>query len=368
MKALNVGIIGCGNILEAYMKGSQIFNQFKIKGCADLYPQKAQEAGDKYGIKAYNTVEDLLNDKDIELVINLTVPKAHGEVDKAILNSGKHVFSEKPLGVDLKEAGEVLELAEKKGLLVGCAPDTFMGGGLQTTIKLIEDGWVGDVFAVKVNIIGGGPDNWHPNPEFFFQPGAGPLLDIGPYYIHALIAMFGPVKTVEGVSFIGNDTRYLTSPPERRGDVIKVETPTTNFGIYTFSCGVKCNFSCSFDCYGGTKGAPIEIYGTEGTLFAAHPLAYEFTASLKLRDQEERVIPNIYPCVDTMRGLGVADMVCALESGRKSRVTGELGYHALDIMMSQYESSEKSMLVEVKSTCEKPKRLPLGLHLGEVDE
>ncbi|MBQ0104623.1 MAG: Gfo/Idh/MocA family oxidoreductase, partial [Armatimonadetes bacterium] len=358
MEKTKVGIIGCGNILWAYMKGNEIFNQIEMVGCADILPEKAKEAEEKYGIKAYNTVEDLLANPEIEIVVNITVPKAHAEVDRQILNAGKHVFSEKPMAVEVDDAKDVLALAESKGLRVGCAPDTFMGAGTQTCIKLINEGWIGDVVAVNANMIGGSPMGWHPNPDFFFKKGAGPMLDMGPYYMTALIAMFGPIKSVTGVSFSKTEKKPVTFPVERVGEVVEVEVPLHNNGIYEFESGVTCNFTCSFEAVGGSTFAPFEVYGTKGTLLVPDPNSYGMPIKLRLPGQEEHIIPYSHNYTDYMRGIGVADMAMAIKENRPHRANGKMACHVLDALLSTYVSSDLRKNLELSTTCDQPAPLP----------
>jgi len=367
MKKLKYGIIGCGNILWAYMKGEEIFHQIELVGIADIFPEKAKEAAEKNNCKAFDSVEDLLKDESIELVVNLTIPAVHGKVDKQILNAGKHVFSEKPLACDLKEAREVLELAKSKNLIVGCAPDTFLGAGLQTCLKIIEDGWIGEVYGLNAHMIGGGPDGWHPNPDFFFKEGGGPMLDMGPYYLTAMVAMFGPIASVTAVSYMATKERVLDFPVERMGDKIKVEVPTTNNAIYKFKNGVVANFTCSFDAKGGSTLPPFEVYGTKGTLLVPDPNSYGMPIKVMIPGQEVKEIPYCYNYTDYMRGLAIADMACAIRSGREHRVSGELAYHVLEAMLSTYVSSEKGETVKLKSKVNRPARLPMGLARGILD-
>ena len=368
MKKTKVGIIGCGDICKAYGVAHKTFRQIDIIGCADIIPEKAKKIEEDFGIKAYEKVEDLLAVDEIEIVINLTVPKVHALVDKQILNAGKHVYSEKPMGVTVDEAKEVMALADSKGLRVGCAPDTFLGAGIQTSIKLIEDGWIGDVFAVNCNMIGGGPDNWHPNPDFFFKPGGGPMLDMGPYYTTALIAMFGPIESVTGVSFNGIKERYLIIPEHRAGDIIKVEVPTHNNTIYHFKNGVKANFTTSFDAKGGTTFAPIEVYGTRGTLLVPDPNSFGEPVKIRIMGQELKEISYAdYNYTGYLRGLGVADMAVAIEEGRPHRANGTMALHVLEAMLATYISSDERRTVDLETTCDRPARMPQALPVGIVD-
>ena len=368
MKVTKVGVIGCGNIFQSYAKGDEIFHQIKIVGVADIFPEKAKEVEEKYGYKAYATVDDLLKDDEIEIVVNLTIPKVHAEVDKQILNAGKHVFSEKPIACTVEEAKEVVELAKSKGLRVGVAPDTFMGAGIQTCIKLIDEGWIGDVFGVSMNMIGGGPDGWHPNPDFFFKPGAGPMLDMGPYYVTALVSLFGPIESVTGISTCAREKRYITFPVDRIGEYIDVEVPTHNNCLFKLKSGVVANFTCSFDAPCGSQNQKFEVYGTKGTLIVPDPNTYGVPIKIVLPGQEIKEVPYAnFNYTGYLRGLGVADMAVAIEEGRPHRANGDMAYHVLEAMLAVYESSDAKKTIDLKTTCDRPLPMVLDLPNGIID-
>lgn len=367
MDKIKVGIIGCGNIFGSYAQVNKVYHQIEIVGCADIIPEKAKAAETEFGIKAYNSPEELLANDEIEIVVNITVPKVHAQVDKEILNAGKHVFSEKPLGVNLEEAKEVLDLAKEKGLRVGCAPDTFIGGGLQTAMKVLREGWIGKVVGVSANCAYGGPMGWHPNPDFFYKQGAGPLLDLGPYYITGLIAMFGPIKSVTAVCAKQAPKKLVTFPIERVGEYIDVEVPQHMNAIFEFYDDVTACFTLSFDAPGGNKSPRYEIYGSKGTLYAPDPNAYGAPVLMHLTGQEEVKLPFTHNFTESMRGLGVADMAMAIKENRPHRASGELAYHALDVMLSVYKSSEEERKIYLSSKCEKPAFVPEGLIPGFID-
>lgn len=366
MYKTKVGIIGCGNICDEYLEGSKFFHQYEITACADILKERSDKMAEKYGIKAM-TVDEILADPDIEIIINITVPKVHGLVDRQILEAGKHVFSEKPLGVDLEEGKSVLALAKEKGLKIGCAPDTFLAAGIQTSLKILRDGWIGDIVAVNANFIGGSPMGWHPNPDSFFQKGSGPMLDMGPYYVTALVALFGPIRKVTGVSFSYTKKKTVTFPIERIGEFVDVEVPLHNNAIYEFESGLKCNFTCSFDVIGGTKSRPFEVYGTKGTLFVPDPNHYASPVILRMAGQEERIMPFSHGFTEDTRGLGVADLAASIQNNREPRSSGELACHVLDALTAVYRSSDLERPVELTTACRQPDMVPDNLLKGFMD-
>ena len=252
-----VGIIGCGYISDAYFKGAKNSSLIIVKACADLHLEVAKLKAAEYGVIAL-TVDDLLNDPDITLVINLTVPLAHAIVSIKILQAGKHVYSEKPLSVSFKEASELMRLAQDRGLRVGCAPDTFMGASHQACRLLIDSGSIGQPIGGSVILMSHGMESWHPNPDFFYKTGGGPALDIGPYYITQLVNLLGPVVRVAGLATIGNMHRTVTSEP-LKGSVITVDVPTTVNGLLEFEMGANISLSFSWDVWRHSRVSPIEI-------------------------------------------------------------------------------------------------------------
>ena len=338
---MNVGIIGCGNISPAYAKGCEMFRLLKLKACADLNLEVARGRAEEFKIAAM-TIEDLLADPSIDLVINLTVPKVHAKVSMDILRAGKHVYSEKPLGLDVQEGQAVIALAKEKGLRVGCAPDTFLGAGLQTCRKVIDDGWIGQPVAATAFMLAGGPESWHPNPAFFYQKGGGPMLDMGPYYITALVHLLGPIKAVSAMATATRSERLATCK-EQYGEMLPVEVPTHNSGSLLFESGVIGTISISFDIVGHTH-KPIEIYGTQGSLGVPDPNTFGGPVSL-LRSNAEgwKDLPMAYGYHENSRGIGAADMAQAVRSGRPHRAAGSLALHVLEVMCA-FETSHQLAL------------------------
>ncbi|MBC2602769.1 Gfo/Idh/MocA family protein [Puniceicoccus vermicola] len=365
-KQIGIGIIGCGNISQAYFNGAKLFEVLKVVSCADLNREVATAKAEENNCKA-ETVEELLANPEVQLVINLTVPSVHAQVSLSALNAGKHVHSEKPLSVSLEEAGEVLETAEAKGLLVGCAPDTFMGGGLQTCRKLVDDGWLGRVTSGSAFLMSRGPESWHPNPSFFYQMGAGPMFDMGPYYITALIHLLGPVKRVSAVATKAFEERIATCKQEF-GKLLPVEVPTHYSGVLEFHSGAVINMVVSFDvCAHGHS--PIEIYGTEGSLKVPDPNTFDGPVSMWTRSTKEwQTQAYSHPYRMPSRSIGAADLAYAILSDGKHahRASGALAYHALEVMHSFEAASKSAAAVEIQSRPPQPAPLPLGIIEGRL--
>ena len=364
-KAVKVGIIGCGAISAAYLKNGKGFHDIEIVAVADLDMKRAKERAAEFEIKKACTVKQLLADKKIEIVINLTIPKAHASVAMQALEAGKSVYNEKPLAVERKEAAEMLALAKKKGLLVGGAPDTFLGGGHQTCRKLIDDGWIGEPIAANAFMMSHGHESWHPDPEFYYEKGGGPMFDMGPYYLTALVNMIGPVEKVSGCTRITFPERTITSE-KKYGKVIAVETPTHVTGLMEFKNGAVGQITTSFDVW-GARLPNIEVYGTEGSLSVPDPNGFGGKVFYKRGREEWLEVPLTHGYAENSRSLGVAYMAHALQNGRPHRASGELTSHVLDLMHAFHDAAEAGKSVKLQTTCEKPAPLPLGLSAGEVE-
>lgn len=367
MQPINVGIIGCGNVSSQYLNAARLFRSFRIAALADLEPARAQARAAEFGIPKALPIDDLLGDADLDLVINLTVPSVHASVSKQVLEAGRSVYSEKPLASTREEAESVLELARSRGLRVGCAPDTFLGAGLQTSRKLLDDGWIGEPVAATAFMMSRGMEMWHPDPAFFYQPGAGPLFDVGPYYVTALVHLLGPVVKVASTAKTSFSERLITSQP-LFGTRIPVGTPTHISGLLTFESGVVGTLMTSFDVW-ASELPRIEIYGTEGTLSVPDPNTFGGPVRLKRAGAGEwSTLPLTHGYPENSRGLGVADMAHALLSGRAHRASGALAYHVLDIMQSTLEAAEAERTLTLPSRAERPAPLPLGLVEGILDD
>jgi len=356
---VKVGIIGCGNISAAYFKGCAFFDNVEIVACSDLDVSRAQSRAEEYDIPKACDVATLLADPEIEIVINLTIPGAHAEVALQVIEAGKSVYNEKPLALSREDGQQVLERAKAKGVLVGCAPDTFLGAGIQTCRKLLDDGWIGEPVAANAFFTSHGPEGWHPDPNFFYQPGAGPMFDMGPYYITTLVTLLGPVRRTTGSARISSPERLITSQP-KYGEKIEVNVPTHVAGVLDFHSGPVASIVTSFDVW-AAELPRIEIYGTQGTMSVPDPNMFGGTPRiLRTGGEGWSEIPHTHSSAEPGRGTGVADMAQALRSGRPHRASGELAYHVLDVMHSFYDASREDRHIQLQSTCDRPAPLPMG--------
>ena len=305
------------------------------------------------------TVDTLLVDPGIDLVINLTVPAVHAEVSLAVLAAGKHVYTEKPLATRRADGAATLALAREKGLRVGSSPDTFLGGGLQTCRKLIDDGAIGEPVAAVAFMTGHGPEGWHPDPDFFYKPGAGPMFDMGPYYLTALACLLGPIVRVTGSARISFPERTIGSGPKQRQKIV-VETPTHVAGVLDFAGGAVATIITSFDMWAANLPR-IEIYGSEGSLSVPDPNTFGGPVRIRLvKDKEWRDVPLTHGHTENSRGLGVADMASAIREGRPHRASGELAFHVLDVMAAFEEASTAGRHVVITSGPPRVEALPAG--------
>jgi len=364
---VNIGVVGCGIISSIYCEAPKKFDILNIAACTDIIEERARAQAERFGIpKVCTSVEELLADPDIDIVLNLTIPKVHTEIATAAIEAGKATYSEKPLGVDRTQGLALLNTAKAHNLRVGCAPDTFLGGGIQTCIQLINEGQIGVPVAATAFMLSHGPEGWHGDPEFFYQPGAGPMFDMGPYYLTALISMLGPVRRVTGSAQISFPERTITSKP-KYGTKIKVNTPTHIAGVMDFANGAVGTIITSFDVW-SHQLPRIEIYGSEGTLSVPDPNTFGGPVYLrKAHEKEWQEIPLTHGYTENSRGIGIADMAYAIRSGRQHRANGELAYHVLDIMQAFHDSSREGKHIELTSQCERPAPLQAGKHTWSED-
>jgi len=367
MAKLGVGIIGCGNISTSYLKLAPLFRSLDVKAVADISMAAAEARAGEFGVRA-ETVDDLLKAPDIDVIVNLTVPAVHYAVTKAILNAGKHAYSEKPLVLTLDEGKDLVDLAAKKGLRLGSAPDTFLGGAHQAARAAIDAGSIGQVIAGTCHVMSHGMEQWHPNPDFFFAPGGGPVLDLGPYYITNLIQLIGPVKSVASLANASFPTRTIGNGP-RNGEVLDVTTPTNIHALLEFVNGATVTLSASWDVW-KHRHANMELYGTEGSLFVPDPNFFGGTVETAdsegeitsiITDQHPFGIANMkdgrgndqanYRCA------GLADMAQAIDEGRQHRCNADLAVHAVDVMVSILRAGAEKRFVEMTTTCERPAAL-----------
>ncbi len=367
IESVRVGVIGCGMISGIYFQNAQKLEMLEVVACADLDEDRARARAAEFDVPSAGGVAELLDNPEVEVVLDLTIPAAHGTVGLAALRAGKSVYNEKPLAIGREDARRMLDEASERGLLVGCAPDTFLGGGLQTCRKLIDDGWIGEPVAATAFMTSHGPESFHADPDFFYQPGGGPMFDMGPYYLTALVTLLGPVRRVTGSTRISFPERTITSAP-RYGQTIPVTTPTHITGVMDFVAGAVGTIVTSFDVWAANLPR-IEIYGTEGSLSVPDPNTFGGPVCVRRAGATEwSEVPLPFGYTANSRGVGLADLGYALRSGRPHRVSGELAYHVLDIMHAFDEASRGGRHVELSSTCQRPAPLPLGLREFTLDE
>ncbi len=357
--SLTIGIIGCGKISGAYLETLRRLENVRVAAAADLDPARAARVQATYPEISALAVDELLSDPNLDLVLNLTVPAAHAEVAANALRSGKHVYGEKPLAATLAAADAVLELAAAAGLRVGCAPDTVLGTGIQTARHAVDSGLIGTPIAATAVMMGPGPEPWHPDPEFLFQPGGGPLLDMGPYYLSTLVQLLGPVKWVAGAGTRGRSARTIGSGP-RAGTVFQVLVDTHVTGVLEHESGALSTLVMSFDVQ-AARMPTIEVYGTEGSLSVPDPNRFEGTVEVWRREEPGwQTIPPSAGYVNGGRGIGVSDLAAALRMNVPHRASAELARHVLDIMESLLAAARTHAAVEVRSGCERPAPVAAG--------
>lgn len=359
---MKIGIIGCGNISGAYFGGAQKTDVLEVKSCADIRMEAARSSAERYGCQAV-TVDELLADPEIELVVNLTIPRAHVEIGLKVLEAGKHVYSEKPMGVSTEEAQKMVKIAAEKGLRIGGAPDTFLGAGGQTARKTLDEGAIGKPIAGTAFMCGHGHESWHPNPAFYYDIGGGPMLDMGPYYITALVNILGPVKRVAGITTKAFEERIATSAAVA-GLHIPVKVTTHLTGVMEFVNGAVITMIMSFDMWRHSLPC-IEIYGTEGSMKVPDPNGFGGPVLVAPKGKGWEEIPLAFP--HNARMIGVVDMVCAIRSGRPHRANGELTYHILELMTAFDKSSQSGQHIQIQSKVERPAPFPPGLDEWKVD-
>ena len=353
---MRVGVIGCGNISGIYLESPRKFSNLEIVACADIDLDRARAQAQKYGVPRAVSPAELLGMDDLELVINLTVPAVHAEIALQSLEAGKHVYNEKPLAIELRDARALLELAASKKLRVGCAPDTVLGAGIQTCRKALDDGLIGMPVAATAWMHSNGPDKWHPGPAFFFKHGAGPMFDMGPYYLTALVTLLGPVARVSSAA----RATFAERTAVKTGERITVETPTLISATLEFHSGPICTLTTSFD-FPQREHAHLEIHGTEGTLVCHDPNHFGGVLRVFKPDQDvPQDVASSHPFAENSRGLGVAEMVHAIHAGRPHRASGELAYHVLEVMHASLESAREGRRIEISSRPARPISLPTG--------
>ncbi len=373
VKVFKVGLIGCGHIAETYFRAHKYFNNFRIIKCADINHLAAKKCASTYKIKALS-VKNLLKDKEIEIILNLTVPKAHFEVSKKALLNNKHVYTEKPMAINLKDGKELLKISKRKKLYIGNAPDTFLGGGNQKSKEILEKNFIGKINLGNIIFAYPGVQSYHPNPEpWFAKKEGGPVIDMGPYYLTALVNLLGPAKQVWG-SFMWNKKRRIIGIGPRKGRSIKVLCPTTYLGTIFFSSGAIIRFTLSFDVIAHHRNH-IELYGSKGSMLVPDPNMFGgsvytckklggtwkehktnkmFLGKINIRQKSLRA--NEAPINANYRGVGLAEMAYCIQNKKKHRCNGELSFHVLDIIQSIMKAARKRKRISIKSTCKIPKQ------------
>ena len=364
MRKVGVGIVGLGNISAAYLKASRAFPVIDIKGVADINMAAAQARADEFGVKAVE-LDALFADPSIEIILNLTIPKAHVEVGLRAIDAGKHVYSEKPLGVVFAEGKKLVEAARARNLRVGSAPDTFLGGSHQTARHIVDTGRLGQAVGGTAYFMCPGHERWHPNPAFYYENGGGPMLDMGPYYITDLVNLLGPVAKVSGFGTMLRPTRTITAK-ERAGEVIPVQVPTHVSGTLAFANGAVVQITMSFDV-AGHKHVPLEIYGTEGTLIVPDPNHFGGQIEFMAKGGEWELVATDQPYADgNYRSIGLADMAQAIVENRPHRCSGDLALHVLEVMEAFQRSSESGQVVAITTPVERPAPLAASLRDGKL--
>lgn len=365
---MNVGILGCGHVSDQYFEGISRFDFLNVVACADLDPERAESKAAQHGVPHASSPEELLENVDVELVVNLTPPLAHADSSLVAIAAGKHVWSEKPLAATLEQARRVLDAADAAGVRIGCAPDTFLGGSIQTAIKLVKDGWIGEPVSGVALVSEHGYEHFHPQVQGFYRVGGGPALDLGPYYVSALVAMLGAVARVTSFARATFPERVVQVGP-KRGERIPVEVPTHVTGALEFDSGALVTVLMSWDIW-ATNLPYLELYGTVGSLSVANPDEFDGLPRLRRAGSAELQQPppppgtvhwSEFPLVqpgDVGRGIGIADMAEAIRDGRPHRASGELAYHVLEVLTGLERSAREGRHVSIESRPPRPAPLP----------
>jgi len=358
--------VGC--ISGIYLENiTKLYREINLLGVCDLIRERAENAKEKYGIeKIYDTMHDAFNDPDVDIILNLTRPYEHFAVSEGALLHGKHVYTEKPLGITIEEGERLFSLAKEKGLRIGGAPDTFLGAGLQTCRRLIDEGFIGTPIGSAAFMISHGPESWHPDPDFFYQKGGGPMMDMGPYYVTAMVNLMGRVKRVVSAGQASYPERMIGSQPFA-GTPIHVNVDTYVAGTVEYESGAIGTIITTFDVH--YKGAArFEIYGSEGTLILPDPNTFGGPILLyRPEEKEYRQIPLMYEYRENSRGLGLADMAKALQTGRDARADGQQVFHVLDVLTGFARSARAGGWIEMKTDYERRNAMKLPALKGVLD-
>ncbi|RED55522.1 Gfo/Idh/MocA family protein [Cohnella lupini] len=369
MRKVKVGVVGTGQISGIYLKNAtESFDGIlEVKAVADVVPELARKRAEQFGIANAITVDELLDDPEIEIVLNLTAPAVHAAINIRALQAGKHVYTEKPFALTREDADEVINLADAKGLLVGCAPDTFLGAGLQTCRKLIDEGWIGTPYSANGTIIMGNSSNgMHPNFQNFLKLGGDPIMDMAPYYLTALVFLLGPVRRVTGTAQqLHQEITVINPKSPRYGDKVAIEAPTNVSAVLDFHSGAVASLQAAKESFGYFPR--LEIFGTEGNLTVPDPNFFGGRIMIQFPNGETKEIPYSHGFTEDSRAIGLADMAYAIRAGRPHRASGQLARHVLDISLSIFEASQEGRHVSVESHVDRPAPLPIGLKYNRLD-
>ena len=367
-KTYGVGIMGAGNISAAYLRLAPLFKGLEVRAVADIRPEAAKLRADEFGVAA-QTPEELLKNSEIDVVVNLTIPSTHYQVSSDIISAGKHAYSEKPFVLTVEEGLALKKAADERGLKVGSAPDTFLGGAHQQARDIIDSGKLGKIMSGTTHVMSRGMEHWHPNPDFFFQPGGGPILDLGPYYITDLVHLLGPVKRLSSFTNMARTERIVTADGPYKGSVIKVGTPATIHGVLEFHNGAIVTIGASWDvaAHGHHN---IELYGTDGSIFVPDPnffggdlvttgiegirtpvSPWDHPFGKPNQDLDKETPRANYRCA------GLADMMQAHENGLTARCDLDVALHVVEVMTGLLEAGERGEVLTLKTTCERPRAL-----------
>lgn len=371
-EVVQVGIVGCGNISSTYIATLHMFDFIRVKSVTDMVDAAAKSRAAEFNIEA-TSLSAMVTDPAIDIIINLTTPISHAEISRYALEAGKHVYSEKPLGVTIEEGEGLVELAARKGLRLGGAPDTFLGAGHQASRRLLDEGVIGTPVAATALMLLPGHEHWHPNPDFYYLRGGGPMLDVGPYYVTNLITLLGPVRSVFGTAKITRTERPILSEP-RRGEIMKVEVPTHTTGVMEFENGTTVTIATSFDVV-KHRHNQVELYGSEGSMVTPDP--NNFTGPVEIfrrggKSWEEITVDHPYTR-DThgraggLRGLGAAEMADSLRHNRPHRVSAELAMHALEVMTGFQRSADSGKVIAIHTSCDRPRPIDRHVQIGTFD-
>lgn len=361
---VRIGLIGCGTISPAYLRAAQTFRDLEFTACADINPEASAATSAKFGIPKVS-VDRLLANDEIEVVLNLTIPAVHAELNESALDSGKHAYCEKPFGLQVDEGKRVLELAQSSGLRIGCAPDTFLGGGHQTVRYLIDNGEIGKPVAATAFMMSHGVETWHPSPVFYYKKGGGPVFDMAPYYLTAMVNCLGPISRVSAITGQAFDERTITSQPHA-GEVIQVEVSTHASASLEFESGTIATLCMSFDVW-AHRHPNIEIHGTKSSMLVPDPNGFGGKVLVADLGRGWRERTHTHGYTENMRSIGLADMCRGIRTGRPHRANGDLAFHVLEVMAAMDKSSSNGEHVTIESRVSRPAPLPIGLEHGELD-